>query len=121
MGGLDGGYGIYVDKGHPVFVVNYLGQKYTRVRSSSVLPKGDATIVADFVYDGGGMGKGGTITLTVNGKQVGSSRVEATHPLVLGLGGALDVGMDTGAPVDEAYQPPNRSTGKISKVVIDLK
>jgi arylsulfatase len=121
MGAGDGGYGLYVRDGKPVFVCNYLGQKITRVISSSSLPSGDATIVAAFSYDGGGIGKGGTMTLTVNGKKVGEERVPATQAITLGLGGALDVGMDSGAPVDEAYKAPFRYTGVIDRVEVDLK
>jgi len=35
----------------------------------------------EFAYDGGGLGKGGTTTLFVDGDQVGSTRVERTHAL----------------------------------------
>jgi len=121
LGGGDGGYGVYVEDGKPVFAANFLGQKITRVRSSKALPAGDAEVKAVFTYDGGGLGKGGTMTLFLNGSKVGEGRVEQTQAITLGLGGALDVGLDTGSAVDEAYTPPFRYTGTIDRVQIDLK
>ena len=121
MGGSDGGYGIYVENGKPVFVCNFLGMKVTRIRSSAAMPQGESEIQVNFVYDGGGMGKGGTFTMLLNGKKVGEAKIDATQPITLGLGGALDVGMDSGSGVDESYTPPNKYTGKIKKVEIDIK
>lgn len=121
MGGSDGGYGIYLVKGKPVFVANFLGRTYTRVESSKVIPSTTSSIRADFAYDGGGMGKGATLTLYIDGEKVGEGRVEHTQALTLGLGGTLDIGVDTGSAVDEAYAPPYRFTGKITKVSVDLK
>ena len=48
--------------------------------SSEPVPAGKGTLAMDFKYDGGGMGKGGTLTLLVNGKTVGEGRVEKTTP-----------------------------------------
>jgi len=91
------------------------------VTSKTTLPAGAVELRAEFAYDGGGLGKGGTLSLFVNDKKVGDARMAATHPLTLGLGGALDVGMDSGAPVDDAYTPPFRFNGTIEKVVLRTK
>jgi arylsulfatase len=121
LGGSDGGFGIYVRDGKPVFVGNFLNRSITRVVSSQPLPKGAAKIRGNFEYDGGGMGKGGTMSLFVNDKKVGEERMEQTHAITLGLGGTLDVGADTGSAVDEQYTPPFAFNGTIEKVVVDLK
>jgi arylsulfatase len=121
MGALDGGYALYVQEGRPVFVGNYLGRTWTRVTSRSGIPAGDVQLRAEFNYDGGGLGKGGTMSLFVNDAKVGEARMNATHPLTLGLGGALDIGMDSGAPVDDAYTPPFRFTGTLDQVTIALE
>lgn len=120
MGGGDGGYGVYIQDGKPVFVANFLGQKITRVKSSKAIGSGDAEIKATFTYDGGGMGKGGTMQLFLNGTKVGEERLEQTHALILGLGTTLDIGLDTGSAVDEAYTPPFRFNGAIDRVEIEL-
>ena len=121
MGGGDGGYGLYVKDGKPVFVSNYLGQQIKRAASTDKLPSGKASLRGEFTYDGGGLGKGGTMTLYVNDKKVADVRLEKTVALTLGLGGTLDVGVDTGSPVDEAYTPPFRFNGKIESVAVDYK
>ncbi|HKE43821.1 MAG TPA: arylsulfatase [Steroidobacteraceae bacterium] len=121
LGGSDGGYGIYVRDGKPIFVGNFLNRSITRVTSSSVLPAGSAKVRADFVYDGGGMGKGATLALYVDDQKVGEGRMTETQGITLGLGGTLDVGADTGTAVDEEYTPPFMFNGKILQVTVDLK
>ena len=121
LGGQDGGYGLYLRDRRPVFVGNFLGRSFTRVTSQKPLAAGPVKLRADFGYDGGGLGKGGTMSLFVNGKKVGEGRMERTHPITLGLGGTLDIGEDTGSAVDECYTPPYRFDGSIHQVTVDLK
>ncbi len=118
---MDGGYGLYVRDNRPVFAGNFLGRSFTRVTSDAPLSPGPVKLRADFTYDGGGLGKGGKISLFVNGHQVGEGRMEQTHAITLGLGGTLDIGEDTGSPVDETYTPPFRFGGTIRQVTVDLK
>jgi arylsulfatase len=91
------------------------------VTSKRALPTGNVKLRAEFAYDGGGLGKGGSMSLFVDDAKVGEGRIEATHPITLGLGGALDIGMDSGAPVDDAYTPPFRFSGTIREVTVALK
>jgi arylsulfatase len=121
LGGGDGGYGLYVRDGRPVFAGNFLGRSTTRVTSNAPLPSGAVELRAEFAYDGGGLGKGGTMTLFVNGEKVGEGRIEQTLPLTLGLGGTLDIGEDSGSPVDDSYTPPFRFDGVIEQVTVDLQ
>jgi len=121
IGGSDGGYGLYVKDGKPVFAGNFLNRTIARAASSEALPEGKSQVRAEFAYDGGGMGKGGKLTLFVDGKQVGEGRLEQTQGITLGLGGTLDVGADTGTAVDEVYTPPYAFNGGIEQVVVDLK
>jgi arylsulfatase len=121
LGGGDGGYGLYVQNGHAVFVGNFLSRSITRVKSDQSLKLGPTTLRAEFTYDGGGLGKGGKMTLFVNGQKAGEGRMEQTHAITLGLGGTLDVGEDSGSPVDEVYTPPFRFGGNIREVKVELK
>lgn len=91
----------------------FLGRTVSRASSKQTLPSGKVTLRGDFKYDGGGMGKGGTLSLFVNDAKVGEGRLNQTQGITLGLGGTLDVGEDTGSPVDEAYTPPFRFNGTI--------
>jgi arylsulfatase len=85
------------------------------------LPAGKTTLVVDFKYDGGGIGKGGKVTVSANGKTLAEGRLERTIPAQLSLGEGLDIGMDVGSPIDFTYDLPFAFTGKIEKVTIELK
>ncbi len=119
-GGLEGGYGLYLRAGKPTFVYNFLSVERTTVTADEPLPAGPTQLVVQFVYDGGGMGKGATITLTANGRTVGTGRLERTVPIQFSIGEGLDIGMDTGSPIDFTYRLPFAYTGTIDKVTIDL-
>jgi len=120
-GGLEGGYGLYLRDGKPTFVYNYLAVERPTFASKEALPPGKATIVVDFVYDGGGMGKGGTLTMMANGRTVAAGRLQRTVPVQFSIGEGLDIGMDGGSPVDFTYELPFAFTGRIDKVTIELK
>jgi hypothetical protein len=62
LGGRFGGYGLYLLKGKPVFLYNFLDRERFRWEGSALTP-GKHTIVFDFTYDGPGFGKGGTGSL----------------------------------------------------------
>jgi arylsulfatase len=119
-GGLEGGYGLYLRDGKPVFVYNFLSVERMTFAAAEPLPPGKVTLVVDFRYDGGGMGKGGQITLSANGKKLTEGRLERTIPIQLSLGEGLDIGMDVGSPIDFTYKLPFAFTGTIEKVKIDL-
>lgn len=120
-GGLEGGYGLYLRDGRPIFVYNFLSTERTTLEAKEALPAGVAKLVVDFKYDGGGMGKGGGLTLSANGTTIAEARMEKSIPIQMSLGEGLDVGMDVGSSVDFTYKPPFPFTGKIEKVTIDLK
>ncbi|VTR91247.1 arylsulfatase : Uncultured bacterium genome assembly Metasoil_fosmids_resub OS=uncultured bacterium PE=4 SV=1: Sulfatase [Gemmata massiliana] len=120
-GGLEGGYGLYLRDGVPTFVYNFLGTERKTFAAKDALPKGKTKLVVDFKYDGGGMGKGGAITVTANGKAIAEGRLEKTIPIQMSLGEGLDIGMDVGSPVDFTYKLPFKFTGTIEKVTVDLK
>jgi len=119
--GRFGGWSLYLKDGKPTYTYNWLGLKEYTVAAKQALPAGKATIRYEFVYDGGGVGKGGTGTLFVNGKSVASGKIEQTQCCAFSADEGADVGADEGTPVTEAYQVPFKFTGKIDKVTIDLK
>ncbi|MGA7139633.1 MAG: arylsulfatase [Terriglobales bacterium] len=119
-GGVEGGYGLYLRDGKPTFVYNFLGVERTTFAAKDPLPKGRTQLVVNFAYDGGGIAKGGTISMTANGAKVAGGRLERTIPNQFTLGEGLDIGMDVGSPVDFTYKLPFKFTGKIEKVTIDL-
>jgi arylsulfatase len=121
QGGLFGGWALYLEKGKPIFHYNYVDVAHYDVAGKDALAPGKHTIRMDFVYDDGGAGKGGTATLAVDGKEVAKGRIEKSIPIRITLDESLDVGSDAGTPVNLNYDVPFEFTGKIQKVVIDLK
>ncbi|WP_313458156.1 arylsulfatase [Stenotrophomonas sp.] len=120
QGGSEGGYGLYFKDGKPAFVYNFLGQERPVFSAEKALPPGKAHIEVRFDYDGGGMGKGGKVTLTVDGTTVASGRLERTVPIQFSIGEGLDIGLDTGSAVDWNYTLPFRFTGTIDHVDVEI-
>ena len=96
------------------------GVQRTTVTGQNKLAPGKHTIVVDFKYDGPGIGKGGTATLIVDGKEVASGKFARTIPFRISADETLDFGEDTGTPVSEDYQVPFKFTGTLNKVIITL-
>ncbi|MGI9284583.1 MAG: arylsulfatase [Pseudomonadales bacterium] len=120
-GGETGGYALTVQDGKPTFHSNYLSLERYKIASNKALPKGKSRIRVDFVYDGGGWGKGGTGALSLNGKKVGEGRIEKTVPFLYAFDESFDVGEDWGTPVSPSYKVPFEFTGNIKRVTIEAK
>jgi arylsulfatase A-like enzyme len=121
QGGYFGGYGLYLEKGKPIFHYNFVGVARYRLGANDAVAPGKHSVKVDFTFDGGGMGKGGGAMLSVDGNTVAQGRIEHTIPVRVSLDESLDVGEDTGTPLDDSYDVPFRFTGKIEKVTIELK
>jgi arylsulfatase A-like enzyme len=108
IGGHAGGWSFYLKDGCPTFCYNLFGLERAYVRGTTAVPVGDHQIRAEFAYDGGGPGKGGTVTVLTDGVAIGSGRVEHTEPI--GFGAVYsDVGRDAIAQVTDEY--PRRGNG----------
>lgn len=121
QGGLFGGWALYLEKGKPIFFYNTANVFHYNIASRSTLPSGKHTLLVSFNYNGGGIGKGGTANLSVDGNQVATGKIVVSVPIRYALDEGLDVGEDTGTPVNLSYDVPFKFTGKIDKVIIDLK
>jgi arylsulfatase A-like enzyme len=119
QGGAHAGWSLYVKDGQPKFAYNFVGA-VTTIAADQPLPAGPVTLTYDFAYDGGTPGSGGTGTLSVNGTQVGTGRIERTIPFIFGTETA-DVGMDLYTPVTPGYgNTDNTFTGTIHQVRIEV-
>jgi len=124
QGGRFGGWSLYMKDGRPIYTYNFLGLERFTVAGEEALPAGPATIVMEFDYDGGGLGKGGDATISVNGKEVASGRIGKTQPLIFSADETADVGLDNQTPVaDDIGVGPEatRFTGIINKVVLAIE
>jgi arylsulfatase len=121
LGGSQGGHGLYLLKGKPVFVYNFFNLERFRWEGQAPLTPGKHTVVFDFKYDGPGFGEGGTGVLSVDGKEVASNTIPHTMPFLETIDETFDVGVDTRTGVDDNdYQLPFRFTGKVGKLTIKL-
>jgi arylsulfatase A-like enzyme len=121
QGGITGGWVLYLNDGRPSYHYSFLGLERWTIAADQPLTTGTHQLRMEFAYDGGGLGKGGTATLYVDGDQVAAGRVERTHAYVYTLDETTDVGRDTGAPVTDDYAAgDNAFTGQINWVRLDL-
>jgi arylsulfatase A-like enzyme len=120
--GRFGGWSLYFKDGKPTYCYNFLGLQQYKVSAPQALAPGKATIRMNFDYDGGGIGKGGTATILVNGAKVATGRIERTQGMIFSADETADVGLDGATPVTADYKEGDNSfTGKILKVVVDVK
>ncbi|MEJ2379219.1 MAG: sulfatase-like hydrolase/transferase, partial [Pseudolabrys sp.] len=98
-----GGWSLYAKGGKLKYCYNWGGFKHFFVETTSPLPAGEHQVRMEFAYAGGGMGKGGKVTLYTDGKKVAEGNIEATLATVFSADDGLDVGEDSGAPVSPDY------------------
>ena len=89
--------------GKPMYTYNFVGLEETTIAGSERIAPGKATIVMNFAYEGG-RGKGGAVTLSVNGKQVGTGRLDRTEPNAFSADDLADVGVDEGTPGEQGLR-----------------
>jgi arylsulfatase len=120
-GGIVGGYSLYIKNGKPTYEYNWFTQSRYKITSSEPLQPGATTIRVEFKYDGGGVGKGGIVSLFVNDRKVGEGKVAKTVPGRFSADETFDIGRDTGSPVSADYVSPYPFTGKLKQVNIKLE
>jgi arylsulfatase len=122
QGGSVGGWSFYVKEGRLKYCYNFFGIQTFMTEATSPIPAGKHQARMEFKYDGGGLAKGGTVTLFVDGKKVGEGRVEATEPMAFSADETCDVGKEAGSPVSPDYGPHgNEFRGEVNWVQIDLE
>jgi arylsulfatase len=121
QGGAMGGWALHVHDGKLKYSYTFLGIQHTGIAAASTLPSGKRQVRMEFTYDGGGIGKGASIGLFVDGAPAGEGRVERTHALFYSMDETLEVGCDMGEPVTEDYaHHDNEFNGRIHWVRIDV-
>jgi len=116
-----GGWSLYAKGGKLKYCYNLGGVQHFFVEATSPLPTGDHQVRMEFAYAGGGLGKGGKVTLYTDGKQVGEGTVPMTLAMVFSADDGCDVGEDSGAPVSPDYGPRgNAFNGRVKGVQIAI-
>jgi arylsulfatase len=128
QGGRYGGFTLYVKSGSLIYESNINAHRVGRVVSSEALPAGKVTVAVEFTPDNPVPEQpaiafapaplvGGVVTLSIDGKPVGSGHVP-------GIGSntdTFDIGYDRGSPVSSSYSSPFAFTGEVESVRVDLK
>ena len=121
QGGITGGFSLYARGGKPKYCYNFLGMKYFFVEGTQAIPAGKHQVRMEFAYDGGGLAKGGAVSLYIDGQKVGEGRVEMTQPFAFSADETVDVGMEAGSPVSPDYGPKgNAFNGQVNWVELDV-
>ena len=121
QGGAFGGFALYAKDGKPAYCYNLFGLQRFKVYGNDAIPAGEHQVRMEFTYDGGGLGKGGSVALFVDGSQVGEGRVDATVPMLFSADETTDVGSDTATPVSDDYgQRDSEFTGTVRWVQLDI-
>ena len=108
QGGAFAGWSLYLKDGKPTVLLQPARPAALQDRGRSAIPAGEHQVRMEFAYDGGGLAKGGTVSLYVDGDKVGEGRVEATIPMVFSADETTDVGRDTASPVSDDYAGEKR-------------
>jgi len=121
QGGAFGGWSLYANEGKAAYCYNLFGLQRFKVYGEDPLAEGEHQVRVEFAYDGGGLGKGGTATLYVDGNKVGEGRVEATVPMLFSGDETLDLGSDSGTPVsDDLTVGELEFNGRVRWIEFDL-
>jgi len=121
QGGRFGGWAVYAKDGRFTFVYNVLGIQEFVTTSDEPMDAGTHQVRTEFAYDGGGLAKGGDVTIYFDGSEVGKGRVEATQPMVFSADETTDIGYESGTTVSADYTArTSRFTGTIGWVQIDV-
>jgi arylsulfatase A-like enzyme len=121
QGGSFGGWSLYAKEGRPVYCYNLAGLSQTKIEGAEPIAAGEHQVRMEFAYDGGGLGKGGKVTLFVDGEEVGDGQLGATIPMLFSADETTDVGSDTGTPVSDDYAlADNEFNGTVTWVQLDI-
>ena len=120
QGGRFGGWSLFFSDGRPHFAYNFLGVTTETVAAPHPVGEGTHTLAVRFAYDGGGVGRGGTVTIVVDDAVVVTGRLQRTIPYWFGPNEALALGRDPGTPVTAHYESAFDFEGALQWVTIDL-
>ena len=104
QGGSFGGWSLYTVRGRVKFAYNVCAMALAEVEADRPVPSGKHQVRMEFAYDGGGLAKGGTVSLFYDGEKVGEGRVERTIPFIFSADETVKVGCDSGTPVAPDYE-----------------
>jgi arylsulfatase A-like enzyme len=120
QGGAYAGWSLYLHEGRPAYCYNFFGLQRFKIYGEQPVPAGEHQIRMEFAYDGGGLAKGGDVTLYVDGDKIGDGRVEHTVPMMFSADETTDLARDSATPVSDDHGYDNAFTGRVRWVQIDI-
>jgi arylsulfatase len=121
MGGSIGGWTLYALNGKLKHCYNFFGIERYFAGGTQPIPVGTHQVRMEFAYDGGGLAKGGNVSLFVDGEKDGEGRIDQTIPMIFPADETCDVGKETGSPVSPDDGPKDKEfSGQVNWVQIDL-
>jgi arylsulfatase len=118
QGGVTGGLSLYAKAGKPKYCYNFFGLERYYIEGADPLPAGKHQVRVEFTYDGGGIGKGGDVTIYVDGLGNGTGRIEQTEAFLFSADETFDVGNEYGSPVTSDYDV-RKFNGEVNWVQIE--
>lgn len=121
QGGRFGGWSVFFHEGLLCYAYNLLGIQEFTTRSDTPIPSGSCQVRVEFTYDGGGLGKGGGVSLYHDGRSIGAGRVDATQAMIFSADETTDIGYESGTCVSSDYTArTSRFTGTLRWVQLDV-
>ncbi len=121
QGGRFAGWSLYAKDGKPAYCYNFMGIQSFKIYGDTVIPPGQHQVRMEFAYDGGGLAKGGDVTLFLDGTPVGTGRVEVSVPMIFSGDETTDIGSDSATPVSDDYGTTgNAFSGRVRWIQIDI-
>ena len=120
VGGNIGGRSLHAKAGKPVSHYNFHGVHHDTITGTAEIPPGTHQVRMEFKYDGGGLAKGGDVTLYIDAKEAGKGRIERTEPMVFSADETLGSGDQYGSPVTPNYPKQKKFNGDVAWVAIDI-
>jgi hypothetical protein len=121
QGGAFAGWALYLHEGKAAYCHNLFGLRRFKTYGETPVSADTHQVRMEFAYDGGGLAKGGTVTLYVDGEQVGEGRVEAIVPMAYSADETCDLGFDSGSSVSDDYSTESSTfTGSVNWVQLDI-
>ena len=117
QGGNIGGWSLYAKNGKLKYCYNVVGVHHFYVEAAEALPAGEHQVRMEFAYAGGGLGKGGQVTLYVDANKVAEGTLPMTQAFIFSGDDGCDVGEDSAAPVSPDYSSRGNAFNGVVKGV----
>ena len=118
-GGM-GAWSLTAHEGRLEYRYSYVDMLHSEVTSTSPLPAGRHQVRMEFTRNGVGIGKGGWVSLYVDGRKVGEGRIQRTHALFFSQDERVEIGRAGDAAEGDAKPRSDSFNGKIHWVQIDV-